>query len=223
MIGSSLTIIWSPGKGLVVKTRTRGKAAGTSWTGTRTANPTEDVTNIARACGNDELGKEVYDRDNATVKIITPDITVGPFGTIGFWQHQFKVHLFHRGDAQVSEDDLTNYLAYICTNYPDSAALYDRKPKDGEISLQEAYRALNLRRGSMERKAQQQYLATMLNLAANPDDLYNFVDTDFDGIADTVFADAIAQVEGILLGSKSHRRDFEVAKDICDSINNMHE
>ena len=74
----------------------------------------------------------------------------------------------------------------------------------------------------MEQRAQQQYLATLLNLAANPDDLYKLVDTDFNGIADTVFADAIAQVEEILLDPNSSRRDFESAKDICDSINNMH-
>ena len=40
------------------------------------------------------------------------------------------------------------------------------------------------------------------------DDMYNLVDTDFNGVAVTVFADAIAQVEGIMLGSKSSRRNF---------------
>jgi len=64
-------------------------------------------------------------------------------------------------------------------------------------------------------------LATLLNLAANPDYLHELVDTDFDSVANTIFADAIAQVEQILLDSNSTRRDFESAKDICDTINNM--
>jgi len=65
-------------------------------------------------------------------------------------------------------------------------------------------------------------LATLLNLAANPGYLSQPVDTDGDGVPDTVFSAAIAQVETILLNPNSTTADFELAKDICESINNMY-
>ncbi|HUV45649.1 MAG TPA: prealbumin-like fold domain-containing protein, partial [Dehalococcoidia bacterium] len=171
----------------------------------------------------DSQTETVSNGQTATFSFTNSLSATGPFRTIGFWKHQFSVSLFGRGDAQVSKEELINYLDYICTEYPDSDTLYESlcgtNQKERFLA---AYKALSTS-SSMEEKAKQQYLATLLNLAANPDDLNKLVDTNFDGIADMVFKDAIDLVQGILLDPGSTSADFEHAKDICDSINNMHE
>ncbi len=47
-----------------------------TWVYEATATPTADVTNWGEACGKDELGLEVCDRDDATVDVLNPDIQV---------------------------------------------------------------------------------------------------------------------------------------------------
>ena len=46
----------------------------------------------------------------------------------------------------------------------------------------------------------------------------DMVDTDYDGVVDMKLKDAIALAEIIILNPAT---DYEQAKDICDSINNM--
>ena len=47
------------------------------------------------------------------------------------------------------------------------------------------------------------------------------VDTNYDGIVDSVFNDAIRTAEDILRDPEASNAELESAKDICDSINNM--
>lgn len=155
------------------------------------------------------------------------------FHTIGFWKHQFAANITGKGEAQVSGEELKNYLVYIQDNYPESAGLYNttgEKTEESEISFEEAYGALmplisvkQDKEESMRQRAMQQYLATLLNFAANPGYLDELVDTGGDGGADTVFSAAINQIEAIFLDKDATLEKLESAKDMCESINKMHE
>jgi uncharacterized repeat protein (TIGR01451 family) len=70
---------------------------GETWVYEATANPTQDVTNIATACGTDETGVVVCDDDPATVTVLREGEATR---TQGFWKthcdytgHVFEVHL----------------------------------------------------------------------------------------------------------------------------------
>jgi uncharacterized repeat protein (TIGR01451 family) len=70
---------------------------GETWVYEATANPTQDVTNIATACGTDEAGVVVCDDDPATVTVLREGEATR---TQGFWRthcdytsHVFEVHL----------------------------------------------------------------------------------------------------------------------------------
>ena len=78
-----------------------------------------------------------------------------------------------------------------------------------------------LKKATMRERATQQLLASWLNFANGAVTLDMMVDTDRDGIADTIFMDAMAEVESILGDDDATKEEFEQAKDICDSINNI--
>ncbi len=63
-------------------------------------------------------------------------------------------------------------------------------------------------------------MATWLNFALNVDEGYNaenlMVDVDYDGHPDTTFGEALSWSEDNFTTG-----NYEIAKDMCDSINNM--
>jgi len=72
----------------------------------------------------------------------------------------------------------------------------------------------------MEDRAYQQLTASWLNFAFNKDaglDAWNlWVDIDGDGVLDTTFGEAIMWAETNITSG-----NYETAKNICDSMNNM--
>ena len=122
----------------------------------------------------------------------------GDFRTIGFWKHQFAVATeVKKGKAQIPTEVLEELLTEV----------------SGNITLEEAYSLLWLKKATMEQRATQQCLASMLNHANSAVATYEMVDTDYDGVPDMTFEDAM---DDALQGT-----DFLNNKNICDSINNM--
>ncbi len=125
------------------------------------------------------------------------------FRTIGFWKHQFAVATGNnKGSAQIDTATLQSYL-----------------PLYGVETLQQGYSTLWLgKKATKQQKAVQQCFASWLNYANNGVGYYTWVDTDYDKLIDTQFIDAMNQAQAFMdLG------DYNAAKDICDSINNMAE
>ncbi len=123
--------------------------------------------------------------------------------TIGFWKHQTKANLRGRGRVHVSAETLESWLPI---------SVFDLDVN----SLQEMHNALWLKKATMYQRAQQQCLATKLNVAYGELFMNSFVDTDGDGQADSTVSEAFATAE-----DEYFNGDPEVAKTICDTINNL--
>jgi hypothetical protein len=124
--------------------------------------------------------------------------------TIGFWKHQVSVALTGRGAAQVPAPILQSYLPLTTLGGVQVT------------SLQQMYDMLWLKNATMAQRAQQQYLATLLNVKNGQLSLLSLVDINYDGIPDVPLNQAFAMA---LAAWNAH--DYETAKSICDSINNM--
>ena len=122
-----------------------------------------------------------------------------PFGdprTIGFWKHQARVATGGRGKAHVDAAVLEGWLPL---------EVFDLEV----TTLDELYDALWLKKAPMQQRAQQQCLASLLNLQ------YGQVGwlTDVGGQAFwELWADA---------GDLYDDGDFEDAKTLCDDFNNL--
>ena len=135
--------------------------------------------------------------------------------TIGFWKHQVKVYLFNRGTAQVTEEELLGYLEQVSllSNYTKFKQMY---VGDNDNTLRNAYRILWFPFG-MKARAEQQLLATWLNVVSNKLSWDTPLDSGIYGDLETV-GEAITYCENILINSI--RAKYEEAKTICDNINN---
>jgi hypothetical protein len=78
------------------------------------------------------------------------------------------------------------------------------------------YNMLWLKNATMAQRAQQQYLATLLNVKNGQLGLLSLVDINYDGIPDVPLSQALA-----LALAAWNAGNYETAKSICDSINNM--
>jgi len=133
--------------------------------------------------------------------------------TIGFWKHQFS----DNGKQHIDDATLAGYIDIV--NFMSGVF----SEKTSLSSLDEAHDLLWLKNASMEQRATQQLLASWLNFANGAVGLDDMVDVDYDNAADMSFLDAVGIAEDILLDSSSSDSDFEQAKSMCDSINNMKE
>ncbi len=131
--------------------------------------------------------------------------TCGTPRTIGFWKHQVKCALQNK-KAQVSKQTLSSFLPIWILG----GVQVD--------SLQEMYDILWLKNASMRQRAQQQYLATMLNIEWGQIEWSDYVDTNYDGNPDMTLWQAI-----LTANLAFNWKYYEVAKNICDSINNSGE
>lgn len=122
--------------------------------------------------------------------------------TIGFWKHQVKCALQGK-KAQVSAQTLRSFLPIWILG----GVRVD--------SLSEMYSILWLQKATMRQRAQQQYLATMLNIAWGQLEWNERVDVNYDKRPDMPLWQAILTAK--LAFSWGY---YEVAKNICDSINN---
>ncbi len=126
------------------------------------------------------------------------DEPLGDVRTIGFWKHQLKVWDTGRGNAHVEAGELEAFLPIdvFGTTYDSLQALYDGLWIDNKNA-------------TMGDRAQQQCLATRLNLANGALGWFTPIDGDYFWVQ---WSDAGGAYDG---------GDFEYAKDICDGINNL--
>lgn len=154
--------------------------------------------------------------DSTTLKIWGPQPTPGPspgywgLRTIGFWKHQLRTALGANGHQHVPTANLTAYLGNIST--------HTTVPELEGLSLRDALMLLELRgKHTMYDRAVQQLLATWLNLQSDGDQM---VDTDGDGLVDTLLSTAITYAESIITDPNSTHDQLEGVKDMLDIINN---
>ncbi|MFC2013102.1 NosD domain-containing protein [Chloroflexota bacterium] len=128
--------------------------------------------------------------------------------TIGYWKHQIGGN----GNQHIDDAILEAYINFIAAKsevFSEKTAL---------SSLADAGDLLWLKKATMEQRATQQLLATWLNVANGAVCMDDIVDTNYNGITDMKLKDAIALAETIILNTAAN---YEQAKNICDSINNM--
>lgn len=139
----------------------------------------------------------------------------GDFGTIGYWKHVFYVWKTSKGTFKnFVEDILVDYLERINATSTVFSENYT-------LTLESAYDLLWSHDSSMRTKALKQCLASWLNWANGATTMTQMVDTNYNGVPDMTFGNAMTIVENILRNPTSSSSDLEHAKDICDSINNM--
>ncbi len=178
-------------------------SAGESMTCNCTVVLTQTTTNIANVTGN-YSGTIVSATANATVNVTPGQRT--EMRTIGFWKHQFAVATGNnRGKAQI---DSTTLQIYLPIN------VFGNEIK----TLDEGYNVLWITKASMKERVIQQCFATLLNFKNGAATNDTFVDTNYDKSTDMKFSDAINMAT-----SEFNVGNYEGAKNICDSINNMDE
>jgi hypothetical protein len=123
--------------------------------------------------------------------------------TIGFWKHQANVAMGAKGKAQVPATELAAMLPL--TVFGTKVA-----------TLADLYTLLWLKNATMAQRAVQQCLATMLNKAYGQLDWYTDLDLDADGVADGWFYEFYLSANDAFAAG-----DYETAKTICDTINNL--
>ncbi|RJO71743.1 MAG: hypothetical protein C4523_03910 [Myxococcales bacterium] len=129
------------------------------------------------------------------------ELTVG-YGdprTIGFWKHQVS----GCGRPQVARRTIESWLPL---------QVFDVRI----ASFRQLRGVLDLGRATMRQRAVQQCTATKLNIAYGELSMGSWVDTDGDGAGDSTVADALDFASDAYFA-----RDYETAKDICDTINNL--
>jgi hypothetical protein len=140
----------------------------------------------------------------ADTTFTVPPPPCGDPHTIGFWKHQVSVALTGRGTAQVPAPILQSYLPLTTLGGVQVT------------TLKQMYNMLWLKNATMAQRAQQQYLATLLNVKNGQLGLLSLVDINYDGIPDVPLSQALA-----LALAAWNAGNYETAKSICDSINNM--
>ena len=125
--------------------------------------------------------------------------------TIGFWKHQLAVWGKGKGKAQVDSGLIESWLAIevFGTTFATMQDLYDGLWIDNKNA-------------TMEDRALQQCLATTLNVAYGELGAYTPIDYDADGADDAYLWELLAEAT-----ADFDAGDFEAAKDVCDTINNL--
>jgi len=139
--------------------------------------------------------------------------SVGEFYSIGYWKHQFN----EKKKQHIDETTLTTYIEIIQMM---SAVFNEQVPLSG---VEDARAVLNLKKATMQEKATQHLLASWLNFTHGAASFHDLVDTDQDMIPDTLCAANLTQIETILLDPDATKADYEVAKNIAESINSQSE
>jgi hypothetical protein len=140
----------------------------------------------------------------ADTTFTVPPPPCGDPHTIGFWKHQVSVALTGRGTAQVPAPILRSYLPLTTLGGVQVT------------TLKQMYSMLWLKNATMAQRAQQQYLATLLNVKDGQLGMLTLVDINYDHVPDVPLNQALA-----LALAAWNAGNYETAKNICDSINNM--
>lgn len=132
------------------------------------------------------------------------DVAFGDPRTIGFWGHNVGIaNGTARGHAQVGAATIAGWLPITVFDTTYSTI--------GQMDA-----ALQLSRASMRQRADQQCLATMLNLEYGQYGWLTEIDTDGDGVADTAFWQLWSDISAAYAAGS-----YEAAKTGCDTINNL--
>lgn len=124
--------------------------------------------------------------------------------TIGFWKHQLATATgASRGRQHVETATLEGWLPLTVFDVTFT-------------SLDELYDALWISGAPMQDRAVQQCLATSLNVAWGEADWMSEVDLDGDGAIDAELWELWQDAEDAYASG-----DYEYAKDICDTLNNL--
>ncbi len=143
------------------------------------------------------------DWTNSSDECSYEDFSYGDPKTIGFWKHQIKGILSDRHNLQVEPEDVE-----VCL----PLALFGMLFED----LDELNDVLWLKKATMEERAIQQCVASKLNLCYGELCKGSLVySVGNDGVLDS-FADAMEFAATAFAAG-----DYEMAKDVCDTINNL--
>jgi len=133
----------------------------------------------------------------------------------GYWQHQFRSHLTGRGHSDFDQPTLECYLAIA--GY--MSQVFDEVRDASTFDLAHDVLFVKQNSGNMEELFDRQLLAVWLNFANGSIEFDEMVDTDGDGVADTVFLDAVAAAEAVRLDPNATRAELQEQKDILQRIN----
>jgi hypothetical protein len=133
--------------------------------------------------------------------------------TAGYWLHQYR----QNGKMEFDESALGSYLAIV--GY--MSQVFDEARDASTVGHAQDVLWVKRNEGSMHEILDRQLLAAWLNFANGSIEYDEFVDTDGDGVGDTVFAAAMAIAEAVRLDSGATRAALEAQKDILEQINSM--
>jgi len=141
--------------------------------------------------------------------VLTPTVTTNDCRSIGYWKHQFDVHLSGRGKAQESSADLEDYLDLVHLHFDVLGVYVDLKSFD----FQDAKDVLTVKgRRSQEDRAKQQLFALLLNFASGK--IGNETVVSEDG---RVAAEAVSYAASLI--SDGDPTNDGLAQTICVLIN----
>ncbi|KPV64333.1 MAG: PKD domain protein [Candidatus Bathyarchaeota archaeon BA2] len=175
------------------------------------AYPDTILTNTVTIAFNDWHGFEQTPIcDSATTTVVSTTPTQDVRG-VGYWKHQINAILAGKS-SQVTESQMLLYIEMIRMSSQVFADI---------DTLEEVAQILRTPTGkdSMETRARQQLYALWLNLAAKAFAANTSIDLHDLTAAGTI-GEAITQCETILLDPTSTKESYELAKDICDQLNN---
>lgn len=132
-----------------------------------------------------------------------PDGLYGDPRTIGFWKHQAKAAVGKGKQAHITADELMAYLPLF---------VFDAVIEE----VQDLFDVLWLQNVDMQERAIQQCTATALNLRSGQLCPGSEVDSTGDGNPDGTLSEALTAA-----AAAYYAGDYEAAKDICDTINNL--
>jgi hypothetical protein len=139
--------------------------------------------------------------------------------TAGYWLHQYRSHLTGHGRPHFDAPTLGCYLdiaGYM-------SQVFDEERDASTFGQAHDVLFVKNNSGDMRELFDRQLLAAWLNFANGSIEYDELVDTDGDGVADTVFADAVATAEAVRLDLSATRPELEVHKDILERMNLMDE
>jgi len=195
------TFDWGDGSAQTLATISTGTLPGDHKASAIHAYLTPGVYEVTLTVIDDDGGQ-----DQATITVVVVG-NADLMRTIGYWKHQIGGN----GNQHIDDATLEAYIGIVNAKtkvFSEHVALN---------TLEDATSLLWLQHASMEERAIQQFLASWLNFANGAVAMDQLVDTDYDGLADAKFKDAMFVASEVIINGDN----YELAKDICDSINNM--
>ncbi len=140
--------------------------------------------------------------------ILTKEVICNQARSMGYWKHQFDVHLSGCGHAQESEQDLYDYIDLVHQHYTPHFNIFA-----GKTTFEEWHDMLSVKGNTpMWKRARQQLAALVLNFASLKIGQYTVVTKD-----NRTAGDVLTYVS-ILLTDNTTSND-ELAKNLAEKVN----